>query len=85
MIAAATRLVKPGGRVIFSNCSLDPAEGEELYRAFLAGTEDVVHDPILSGEVAGADDFLTREGALRTTPADMVGAGASPASSCICC
>ena len=71
MIAAATRLVKPGGRVIFSNCSLDPAEGEELYRAFLAGTEDVVHDPIRAGEIAGAEEFLTREGTLRTTPADM--------------
>src|SRR5690606_36597278 len=71
MIAAAARLVRPGGRVVFSNCSLDPAEGEELYRAFLAGTADVVHDPILAGEITGADDFLTREGTLRTTPADM--------------
>ena len=71
MLAAAVTLVKPGGRVVFSNCSLDPAEGEELYRTFLAQTVDVEHEPIRPGEVAGADDFLTEHGTLRTTPADM--------------
>jgi 16S rRNA (cytosine967-C5)-methyltransferase len=71
MLAAAVRLVKPGGRIVFSNCSLDPSEGEELYRAFLAGTTNVEHEPIRPGEIAGADEFLTGEGTLRTTPADM--------------
>ncbi|MDQ2633037.1 MAG: RsmB/NOP family class I SAM-dependent RNA methyltransferase [Pseudomonadota bacterium] len=71
MLAAAAKLVKPGGRVVFSNCSLDPSEGEELYRAFLAGAADVAHEPIRSGEIAGVDEFLTAEGTLRTTPADM--------------
>jgi 16S rRNA (cytosine967-C5)-methyltransferase len=71
MLAAAVRLVKPGGRIVFSNCSLDPSEGEELYRAFLAGTTNVEHEPIRPGEIADADEFLTGEGTLRTTPADM--------------
>ncbi|TIO38867.1 MAG: MFS transporter, partial [Mesorhizobium sp.] len=38
LLAHAATLVKPGGRLVFSNCSLDPIEGEELYRVFLAGT-----------------------------------------------
>lgn len=67
----AVTLVKPGGRVVFSNCSLDPLEGEELYRKFLAQTPDVLDDPIQPGEFAGIDPFLTPDGALRTTPADM--------------
>jgi 16S rRNA (cytosine967-C5)-methyltransferase len=71
MLVAAAKLVKPGGRLVFSNCSLDPAEGEELYRAFLAETPDVEHEPVRPGEIAGADEFLTEEGGLRTTPADM--------------
>ncbi|MBX3583878.1 MAG: RsmB/NOP family class I SAM-dependent RNA methyltransferase [Rhizobiaceae bacterium] len=71
MVVAATRLVKPGGRVVFSNCSLDPLEGEELYRDFLAGSPDVDHDPVMPGEIEGADAFVTRDGTLRTTPADL--------------
>ena len=63
--------MKPGGRVVFSNCSLDPAEGEDLHRTFLAETGNVEHEPIRPGEVAGTDDFLTERGTLRTTPADM--------------
>jgi len=70
MLAAAAKLVKPGGRIVFSNCSLDPAEGEVICRAFSASA-DVEADPIQPGEIAGADEFLTSQGTLRTTPAGM--------------
>jgi 16S rRNA (cytosine967-C5)-methyltransferase len=71
MLKAAAKLVKPGGRVVFSNCSLDPVEGEELYRAFLAEAGYVEHEPIRPGEIPGADEFVTGKGTLRTTPAGM--------------
>ncbi|TIU22607.1 MAG: MFS transporter, partial [Mesorhizobium sp.] len=71
LFAHAVSLVRPGGRIVFSNCSLDPIEGEGLYRAFLAETPSVAADPIQAGEFAGLDPFLTPEGTLRTTPADM--------------
>jgi len=71
MLAAAVNLVKPGGRVVFSNCSLDPVEGEALYSAFLAASPHVAHDPVGPGEVPGIDAFLNDRGALRTTPADL--------------
>jgi 16S rRNA (cytosine967-C5)-methyltransferase len=71
MLAAAVGLVRPGGRIVFSNCSLDPLEGETLYAAFLATAAGVAADPILPGEIAGVDEFLTGQGTLRTTPADM--------------
>ncbi|MER8463387.1 RsmB/NOP family class I SAM-dependent RNA methyltransferase [Mesorhizobium sp. M1396] len=71
LLARAVTLVKPGGRIVFSNCSLDPLEGEDLYRAFLAGTADIANDPLLQGEIAGIDPFLTPHGTLRTTPADL--------------
>ena len=71
LLDKAVTLVKPGGRVVFSNCSLDPAEGEHLLAAFPAETPGVVVDRIGAGEVPGIDAFLTAEGTLRTTPADL--------------
>ncbi len=71
MLGAAIRLVKPGGRLVFSNCSLDPAEGELLLTQFLTENLDVVLDPVRPGEIAGADAFLMPSGSLRTTPADL--------------
>ena len=67
----AMRLLKPGGRIVFSNCSLDPLEGEEMVRQFLSQNADMATEPILPGEFGGMDDFITPEGWLRTTPADM--------------
>lgn len=71
MLERAMSMVKPGGRVVFSNCSLDPLEGEILYERFLKDRPDAENDPVRPGEITGADDFLTLQGALRTTPADM--------------
>lgn len=71
LLDAAVRLVRPGGRIVFSNCSLDPLEGEDLVRSFLAGRTDITADPVESDEFAALDAFLTQEGWLRTTPADL--------------
>jgi 16S rRNA (cytosine967-C5)-methyltransferase len=71
LLARAVTLVKPGGRIVFSNCSLDPREGEDLLREFLAETPDVTNDPVLPGEIPSIDPFLTPEGTLRSTPADL--------------
>lgn len=71
LLDAACRLVKPGGRIVFSNCSLDPLEGEDLVDRFVAET-DVAIEPLQLGEIDGADTFITATGALRTTPADLV-------------
>lgn len=70
LIRAAAGFLQPGGRLVFSNCSLDPLEGERLREAVLTGHIGLVDDPIKPGEVPGADPFLI-EGALRTTPAGM--------------
>jgi len=71
LLARAVTLVRPGGRIVFSNCSLDPLEGEDLHRVFLGQSTDAIDDPIRPGEIAGVDAFLTDQGTLRTTPADM--------------
>lgn len=69
LLEKAVTLVKPQGRIVFSNCSLDPLEGEELHRAFLAKAKDLIEDPIRTDEISGIGPFVTEQGTLRTTPA----------------
>lgn len=71
MLEAASRLVRPGGRLVFSNCSLDPLEGEALLARFLRSPSDLVPERIDRREVPGIEAFVTPEGTLRTTPADL--------------
>jgi 16S rRNA (cytosine967-C5)-methyltransferase len=71
LLDRALRMIKPGGRVVFSNCSLDPEEGERLVERFLAETAGIRLDPFRRGEFDGVDPFITTRGTLRTTPADL--------------
>ncbi|CAG1001420.1 Ribosomal RNA small subunit methyltransferase B [Rhizobiaceae bacterium] len=72
LLERAVGMVKPGGLIVFSNCSLDPEEGEDLRAAFLSADRRVVADPIRPAEFPGIAPFVTAEGTLRTTPADLV-------------
>lgn len=71
MLAQAVKLLKPGGVLVFSNCSLDPEEGEALYSAFLASNPEISPLPIVPAELPFATPYLTEHGAIRTTPAGM--------------
>ena len=71
LLEKALQLVKPGGRIVFSNCSLDPQEGEALVEALLADTRLVAADPVKPDEFGGSEGFVTKKGLLRTTPADL--------------
>lgn len=71
LLARALAISRPGGTIVFSNCSLDPLEGEDLLSAFLAETPGVHLDPISISEAAGIAPFVTGKGTLRTTPAGL--------------
>lgn len=73
LLERAIGMVRPGGRVLFSNCSLDPQEGEDLAAAFLSADTRACADPIRPDELPGIAPFITAEGTLRTTPADLAG------------
>jgi 16S rRNA (cytosine967-C5)-methyltransferase len=64
----AARLLKPGGRLVYATCSLEPEEGEAQIAALLARNPDLALEPIFPEEVFGQTDWLPSSGCLRTLP-----------------
>jgi 16S rRNA (cytosine967-C5)-methyltransferase len=65
--AAADRL-KPGARLVYCVCSLEPEEGEAQVEAFLARRQDMALDRIAAGEGGAPAASLTARGTLRLLP-----------------
>ncbi len=68
LLRHALTLVKPGGRVVFSNCSLDPLEGEEMV-ARLVSQGVCERVPVEKDGLPGLEEAVTSLGEVRTTPA----------------
>jgi 16S rRNA (cytosine967-C5)-methyltransferase len=65
-------LIAPGGRLIYSTCSSEPEENEEVVATFLADATNFGSIPLtqLSALPANIADMATSDGYLRTTPHD---------------
>ena len=63
LIASAARMLRPGGRLIYAVCSLQPEEGAPRLPA-----SGLRVDPIRPAELPGLPDAITAEGCLRTHP-----------------
>lgn len=72
LLRHAITLVKPGGIVVFSNCSLDPSEGEEMVARVLASETSLERVPVSVDAFPGMEIAVNKDGDLRTTP-DMFG------------
>lgn len=68
LLRHALTVVKPGGMVVFSNCSLDPREGEEVV-ARVVGDGLCNRVPIAAADWPGLEEAITGAGEFRTTPA----------------
>jgi 16S rRNA (cytosine967-C5)-methyltransferase len=68
LLEAAANRVKPGGRLVYCVCSLEPEEGEAQIEAFLAARGDFAPNAITPGEGGSPDASLTLGGALRILP-----------------
>jgi 16S rRNA (cytosine967-C5)-methyltransferase len=71
MLAHAVRFVKPGGRLLFSNCSLMAQEGEALYAQACTEIEGIKPEPVNPNELPGLEHVIYANGCLRSTPADL--------------
>ena len=80
LLDRAAEFVAPGGRLVFSNCSLDPAEGEAVVEAFLASRPEFSREPVAPHELPGLETAIDANGDVRTTPDMEFGAaeGAVP-------
>jgi tRNA and rRNA cytosine-C5-methylases len=77
MLRHAVTLVRPGGVIVFSNCSLDPLEGEKLVAELLAEDEGLERVPVLPAGWPGLEDAISPSGEFRTTPAMLSAEGGS--------
>lgn len=66
LLAAARDMLRPGGRLVYAVCSLQPEEGPERVRA--AEAMGLEPDPFTAEELAVLPEALTKEGWLRTHP-----------------
>jgi 16S rRNA (cytosine967-C5)-methyltransferase len=68
LIERAVELTKSGGVLIFSTCSLEPEEGEQVIEALIARDPRVRRRPFAADEIPGLQGLLTKVGDLRTLP-----------------
>jgi 16S rRNA (cytosine967-C5)-methyltransferase len=73
LLRHAFGLLKPGGTLVFSNCSLDPLEGEELIGAFLKDNAWAARVPVSPENWPGLEAAIDANGDVRTTPAMLGG------------
>jgi 16S rRNA (cytosine967-C5)-methyltransferase len=70
MIDQAAKFLKPGGRLVYCSCSLEPEEGEH----HVTGTierNDLDLERIEASEISGLEDAITAQGTLRTLPGHL--------------
>ena len=63
ILEAAATMLKPGGRLVYATCSLEPEENDEVTKAFLAAHPDFALDPPPAFPIP-----LDMDGALRCLP-----------------
>ena len=73
LLASAAARVKPGGRLVYSVCSLEREEGEDQVGGFLAAHADFALDPPAPGEGGAPAASLAPEGWLRILPHHLAG------------
>jgi 16S rRNA (cytosine967-C5)-methyltransferase len=67
LLTAAATMLRPGGRLIYAVCSLQPEEGALRVEAAMA-RGGLRRDPFLPAELPGLPEALTPDGWLRTHP-----------------
>src|SRR5436190_423039 len=65
MLRHAAEAVKPGGRVVYSTCSSEPEENDQVVEAFLRESPSRFTSVDLRGHLPGLDPVLDEAGVLR--------------------
>ena len=67
MLTRAAALTRPGGRIVYCTCSLEPEEGETQIAQFLRRNPEFRRDPVTAADGVPAE-FISADGDLRTLP-----------------
>jgi 16S rRNA (cytosine967-C5)-methyltransferase len=70
MIDRATALLRPGGKLVYCTCSLEPEEGEAQVAAALERLP-LIPVPIAAAEVGGLAEIIAADGSVRTLPCHL--------------
>lgn len=73
LLDSAAGRVKPGGRLVYCVCSLEPEEGEAQVPGFLKRHPGFSLEPIAPGEGGAPEASITAAGALRVMPFQVEG------------
>jgi 16S rRNA (cytosine967-C5)-methyltransferase len=73
LLDSAARRTRPGGRLVYCVCSLEPEEGEAQAQAFLARHPDFALAPAAPGEGGAPEASRLADGTLRLLPHQRVG------------
>ena len=68
MLAQAATLVRPGGLLVYSTCSLEPEEAEHQIAAFLPAHPDFQRSALEPAEIGAEPAWIDPDGDLRTLP-----------------
>jgi 16S rRNA (cytosine967-C5)-methyltransferase len=68
LLSAAGEMVRPGGRLIYAVCSLEPEEGVSVVAGALAAGGGLRRAPLSADELFGRADLITADGDLFTAP-----------------
>jgi 16S rRNA (cytosine967-C5)-methyltransferase len=68
LLDAAAARVKPGGRLVYCVCSLEPEEGEAQVAAFLQRNDGFAIEPVAGGEGGAPEASRRPDGTLRILP-----------------
>ncbi len=64
----ALNILKSGGTLVYSVCSLQPEEGEQQITKILAERDDISLVPVSPATIGGMKECLTKRGEVRTLP-----------------
>lgn len=71
MLDRACAMLKPGGRLVYSTCSIEPEEGEAQIAALLRRNPDMARVPVTADEIGGIADCVSETGDVRILPCKM--------------
>lgn len=76
MLDRACAMLKPGGRIVYCTCSMEPEEGPAQIAALLRRNPDVQRVRISADEIGGMSECVTADGDIRTLPCHLPNAEA---------